>query len=254
MTATFASSVSEIGGCRVTLRRGGAGPKLLYLHGANGAAVVQPFLHELARDYEVLVPEHPGFGGSDEPAWLDNIHDLAYFYLDFLEQLDIRDAVVIGSSIGGWLALEIAVRNTSRIRALSLIGPAGIHVPGLKKGDMFLWSPEEKVRNLFADQGIAERLLAQPVSPAGAGGRDEKPVHRRAARVGAAAARPAPVQVAAPHQAADPDTLGRQRQDPAGGLRCRIQEAHSARPRRHRAELRASAPGREAAGVSAAVP
>src|SRR6266581_1251886 len=80
----------SISGCTVALNRGGAGRPLLYLHGANGAAAVQPFMEELAREYEVLVPEHPGFGGSDEPAWLDSIHDLAYFYLDFLEALNLR--------------------------------------------------------------------------------------------------------------------------------------------------------------------
>lgn len=123
---------------------------------------MQPFMTELAKSYEVLVPEHPGFGASDEPDWMDNIHDLAYFYLDVLEQLDLRNVTVIGSSIGGWLALEIAVRNAERIRALSVIGPSGIYVPGLKRGDLFLWTPVERVRNLFADQTIADRLLAVP--------------------------------------------------------------------------------------------
>ncbi|MSQ71518.1 MAG: alpha/beta hydrolase [Betaproteobacteria bacterium] len=160
----FTSETCEIAGCRTTLKRGGSGRTLLYLHGASGASVVQPFLHELAKEYEVLVPEHPGFGGSDEPEWLDNIHDLAYFYLEFLESRAIRDALVIGSSIGGWLALELAIRSTASIRALTLIGPSGIHVPGLKKGDIFLWSAEERVRNLFVDQSIAERILAQPVT------------------------------------------------------------------------------------------
>ena len=161
----FSNSLVEVNGCKVTLKRGGAGRPLLYLHGASGAATVRPFLQELAREYDVFVPEHPGFGGSDEPEWLDNIHDLAYFYLDFMEQFDMKDAIVLGSSIGGWLALEIAIRDTSRIRALSVIGPAGIYVPGLKKGDMFLWSPEEKVRNLFFDAAIAERMLAQKPAP-----------------------------------------------------------------------------------------
>ncbi len=164
MTVTFTSEACEIAGCRTTLKRAGSGRTLLYLHGASGAAVVQPFMQELAKEYEVLIPEHPGFGGSDEPEWLDNIHDLAYYYLDFLESRAIRDALVVGSSIGGWLALELAIRNASSIRALTLIGPAGIHVPGLKKGDIFLWSAEERLRNLFVDQTIAERMLAQPVT------------------------------------------------------------------------------------------
>src|SRR6266545_3991333 len=131
MTLSFNQELCEVRGCRITLKRCGSGPKLLYLHGANGAASVRPFMEELAKGFNVLVPEHPGFGAS----------------------------------IGGWLALEIAVRDTSRIRALTAVGPLGIYVPGLKRGDLFLWSPEEKVRNLFFDQKIAEQMLAQPTTP-----------------------------------------------------------------------------------------
>ena len=174
MSGAFAAGTLEVSGCSVTLKRGGAGRSLLYLHGANAAPAIQPFMEELAREFDVLVPEHPGFGGSGEPEWLDNIHDLAYFYLDFMERLDLRDTIVIGSSIGGWLALEIAVRNASRIRALSLVAPAGIHVAGLAKGDVFLWPPEERVRKLYFDQGVAERVLAQPPVAQDAG---EKNLH-----------------------------------------------------------------------------
>lgn len=161
----FSQEVVDVGGCKISLKRDGKGQKLLFLHGAGGAAVVQPFMNELAKEYEVWIPEHPGFGKSDEPAWLDNIHDLAYFYLDFMEQFDLRNTRVIGVSIGGWLSLEIAVRSTARIHALSLVGPSGIYVDGHQRGDLFLWNPEERVRNLFVDQSIADRLLALPVGP-----------------------------------------------------------------------------------------
>jgi len=161
----FEAGTLEVSGCSVTLKRGGAGRPLLYLHGAGGAPAIQPFMEALAREFDVLVPEHPGFGASEEPEWLDNIHDLAYFLSLFMERLDLRDAIVVGSSIGGWVALEIAVRNASRIRALSLVAPAGIHVAGLAKGDVFLWPPEKRVRELYFDQGIAERVLALPPAP-----------------------------------------------------------------------------------------
>ena len=156
----FVHSNADIRGCKVSLKRGGRGRPLVYLHGANGAASVLPFMAELATEFDVLVPEHPGFGGSDEPDWLDNIHDLAYFYLDFLEHMKLQDVFLVGSSIGGWLALEIAIRNSSRIAALSLVAPAGLYVPGLRRGDVFLWSAQEGVRNHYHDPGIAERALA----------------------------------------------------------------------------------------------
>ena len=62
------------------------------------------------------------------------------------------------------VALEIAVRDCSRLKALSLAGPSGIHVQGLPKGDLFMWTPEERVRNLYFDQSISDRLLATPPS------------------------------------------------------------------------------------------
>ena len=165
MAATFTNEVLDVSGCKITLKRGGQGPTLLYLHGAGGAGMVDPFLQELASNYTVLIPEHPGFGGSDEPAWLDNIHDMAYFYLDFIDKLDVRGAHVVGASLGGWLAMEIAIRDASRFCAMTWMGPSGIHVKGLKKGDLFMWSPEERIKNLFHDQTIADRLLAIKPSP-----------------------------------------------------------------------------------------
>ena len=87
---TFSDSYVEVAGCRTHLRRGGSGSPLLFLHGATGAPVILPFMEKLAARFDVLVPEHPGYGRSGEPAWLENIHDVAYFYLDFLKALNLR--------------------------------------------------------------------------------------------------------------------------------------------------------------------
>src|SRR6202142_757767 len=89
-------------GCRIRVMRGGAGDPLVYLHGASGASWL-PFLQSLTQKYDVIAPEHPGFGESDAPDWLDTIHDLAYFYLDVLEQLKLRNVHLVGNWLGGWL-------------------------------------------------------------------------------------------------------------------------------------------------------
>lgn len=162
---SFVESFVEINGCKIRLLRGGRGAPLLYLHGANGVAGIQPFMLKLAERFDVWIPEHPGFGQSDEPEWLENIHDLAYFYLDFMRHFDLNKAHVLGSSIGGWLALEMAVRDTTRMASLALIGPSGIRTPGVQPGDVFVWTPEDLIRNTFHDPAIAERLLATPPSP-----------------------------------------------------------------------------------------
>lgn len=158
----FEDSFVEVDGCKVHLRRGGKGDPLLFLHGASGAPVVMPFMEKLAQRFDVLVPEHPGYGKSDEPEWLENIHDVAYFYLDFLKQLNLRNVTIVGSSMGGWMAMEIAVRDTSRLKSLVLVSPAGIAAPGVRAADIFLMPPEVLVRSLFVDQKLAEARLAAP--------------------------------------------------------------------------------------------
>ncbi len=81
--------------CRIRLMRGGSGRRCCSCTAAGGAGAWLPFMAPLAARFDVIVPEHPGFGDSDTPDWLDTIHDLAYFYLDFLEQLDL-DRVASG--------------------------------------------------------------------------------------------------------------------------------------------------------------
>jgi pimeloyl-ACP methyl ester carboxylesterase len=156
----------DIDGCRLSVKRAGKGAPMLFLHGAGGAARWAPFMADLAERYELIVPEHPGFGQSDSPPWLDNVGDLAYFYLDFLERQKLDKVHLVGTSLGGWIAAELAVRNQARIATLTLAAPAGIHLAGVPKGDIFLWTPEQMVRNLVASPALADEMLAIPVSEA----------------------------------------------------------------------------------------
>jgi pimeloyl-ACP methyl ester carboxylesterase len=66
----------------------------------------------LAQRFDVIVPDHPGFGGAEAPAWIDDISDLAYGYLDAIEVLGLPGVHIVGQSLGGWIALEMAVRST----------------------------------------------------------------------------------------------------------------------------------------------
>lgn len=143
--------------------RAGSGDPLLFLHGAGGGGQWLPFMNALSKDFEVFVPEHPGFGKSDTPPWLDNVADLAYFYLDFIEKFGLRGVHLAGASLGGWIAAEVAVRNQTSLATLTLVAPAGLHVKGVPRGDMFMWPFPELARNLFYDQKYAEwMLLAVP--------------------------------------------------------------------------------------------
>jgi pimeloyl-ACP methyl ester carboxylesterase len=104
----------------------GTGPLLLLLHGAGGIDPSAAFLELLARHFEVVAPSHPGFGNSPLPDLFDSVDDLAYVYLDLLEQFDLRDVTLAGFSLGGWIAAEVAVRCAHRLSRLILVGPVGI--------------------------------------------------------------------------------------------------------------------------------
>src|SRR5512138_2725819 len=79
----------EVRGTRIHVLRGGSGQPLIFLHGASGHTGWLPFMERLSARFDVIVPEHPGFGASDDPAWLDRPGDLAYFYLDLIAALKL---------------------------------------------------------------------------------------------------------------------------------------------------------------------
>lgn len=142
--------------------RDGRGPPVLFLHGAGGHPAWLPFFERVAQRHDLLVPEHPCFGASDDPRWIRNVPDLAMYYLDFLESVYTAPVHVVGHSLGGWIAAEVAVRNCTRMASLTLIAPAGIRTKGVPPGDTFIWSPEEAARNRFHDQAYVEAALAIP--------------------------------------------------------------------------------------------
>jgi pimeloyl-ACP methyl ester carboxylesterase len=134
--ADHSISTIAIRDCRIRLMRGGVGRPLLFLHGGGGVGIWLPCMAQLAKKFDVIVPEHPGFGASDTPPWLDTVGDLANFYLDFLDQLDLAGVHLVGSSLGGWIAADLAVRNE-----------------------------EQRIRDLFHDQELAEAVIAGSQRP-----------------------------------------------------------------------------------------
>jgi pimeloyl-ACP methyl ester carboxylesterase len=122
----------------IRLHRAGRGPTVLFLHGAGGVPQWLPFFDALAQRYELLVPEHPGFGGSADPPWIRSMADLAMFYLDLVEEAGLDRVHLIGNSLGGWLAAEILIRDRSRFKSLVQLAPAGIRVKGVPCGDNFI--------------------------------------------------------------------------------------------------------------------
>jgi pimeloyl-ACP methyl ester carboxylesterase len=127
MTGNPVSSI-VVNNIRVELIERGGGRPLLFLHPGIGIEPTTPVLDRLAIRARVLAPVHPGFGGSDQPKSFDTVDDLAYFYLDLLEQLDLRETVVVGVSFGAWIAAAIAIKSTERLSHLILANAVGIKV------------------------------------------------------------------------------------------------------------------------------
>ena len=115
-------------GITIELWRRGEGTPLVFLHPGDGFAPDDAFLTSLSRNHAVIAPWHPGFGATDLPQGWNTVDDLAYFYLDLLEDLDLARATLVGASFGGWIAAEMAVRDDRRIGHLILIDPLGIKV------------------------------------------------------------------------------------------------------------------------------
>lgn len=93
-----------VAGAEIGLLRRGSGRPLVYLHAGDGVDSDDAFVDHLARDFDVIAPTHPGFGDSTLPPTWRSIDDLALFYLELLEHLNLAECVLAGSSFGGWVA------------------------------------------------------------------------------------------------------------------------------------------------------
>jgi pimeloyl-ACP methyl ester carboxylesterase len=157
----MAASAFTYRGDRFALHRTGRGEPLLYLHGLDGAAPALPLAERLGSAFDVIVPEQPGFRESDMPDWLTRIDDLAYFQLELLDQLELDRVHLVGHSLGGWVALELAIRFPQRFSTLTLIASAGIHLKGIPKGDLFMRAPDVVLRSMFADPALGDAAVAK---------------------------------------------------------------------------------------------
>jgi pimeloyl-ACP methyl ester carboxylesterase len=125
-----------VSGVSLDIEERGQGRPILFLHPGEGLQPSRPWLDALATNHRVIAPHHPGFGGSVLADWIGTVDDLAYLYLDLAAQLDLRGAVLAGACFGGWVAAEMAVRNTTQFAGLVLAAPLGIKVGGVLDRDI----------------------------------------------------------------------------------------------------------------------
>jgi pimeloyl-ACP methyl ester carboxylesterase len=116
----------DVGELSLRVLRKGKGPTLVYLHDSLGNIGWLPLFEDLASSFDVIVPDLPGFGGSQCPTWARNTRDLAIVIAQLLSRLDVDDITLAGIGFGGWIAAELATMNPRLLRQLVLIGAAGI--------------------------------------------------------------------------------------------------------------------------------
>lgn len=140
----------EAAGITVELRRGGSGPALLVIHGELGVPGWLESFALLAEHHDVIVPSLPGYGRSTRPDWIMGVHDLAAWVTWFTRDLKLRTPLnVIGCSLGGWVAAEIATVAPQFIDKLVLVGAMGIKPEQGEIFDYFLEGGLAGLRRAF---------------------------------------------------------------------------------------------------------
>jgi pimeloyl-ACP methyl ester carboxylesterase len=140
--------VIDVRGLQVAYRRKGTGPPTVFLHGAGTTRLWLPFYERMSESVDFLAPEHPGFGDTAMPDWLDGFDDLVLHYHDLLDAFELDRVHLIGFSLGGWIAANIGIFYPERLKSLTLITPAGLRVPDAPATD-FMRMPVEQIPDLL---------------------------------------------------------------------------------------------------------
>jgi pimeloyl-ACP methyl ester carboxylesterase len=167
MSSTYTITTSETGPVEVTLTDQGEGRPFLLLHGGGGPQTVAGFAGLLAssKHVRVITPVHPGFAGTVRPDALASVPGLAALYVALLDELDLHNVTVIGNSVGGWIAAEIALLHSPRVSAVIVADATGIVVPGHPVADFFSLSLDQVAQLSYHDP-VAFRIDPAALPPA----------------------------------------------------------------------------------------
>ncbi|HEX9125469.1 MAG TPA: alpha/beta hydrolase [Methylomirabilota bacterium] len=149
----------RVGALTLRLRKGGAGDPVLVLSHDIGSLERLPFYDALARRFTVYVPSHPGYDGSERPAWMRSVRDIAVVYQLLLASIGVPNVSLVGLGFGGWIAAEMATMSPQTLRRLVLVGAMGVKPVHGEIFDQAIVSYIDYVRAGFADQSVFDRLF-----------------------------------------------------------------------------------------------
>jgi pimeloyl-ACP methyl ester carboxylesterase len=156
--------IISLAGIDIDVWEGGDGPPLLFLHGAGGFRPGPAYLDLIGQHRRIIAPSHPGFGISGLADWMDRPDDIAHLYLELLDRLNIDRIDIVGTSFGGWIAVELATMQPQRLRRLVLVAPAGVKTGSrddLDIPDIFAMPADTVQQMLYVD---VEKFRADPAN------------------------------------------------------------------------------------------
>lgn len=146
-------------GTRCRVLEGGSGAPLVYFHGAGGLLKDNPFLDALAQRHSVFAPEWPGYGDSTGDELLEDMLDFALHGWDLVDALGLSRPHLVGHSMGGMIAAEMACLAPRDLGKLALAAPAGLWMDEHPIPDIFAMLPFQIADVLFADPQQGQALL-----------------------------------------------------------------------------------------------
>lgn len=153
----FTEEFVDVTGLRVQLRKGGSGEPLLVLHGELWVPDWIDAYQELAKRFTVYVPSLPGFGQSERPDWIVTVRDMAAWVSWFVRDMHTQQPLnVVGFSMGGWVAAEIATVNQHIFKKIVLVGPAGLKPEEGETWDYFVNSGKDAFEQSFNNPESSE--------------------------------------------------------------------------------------------------
>ena len=150
-TTTYVEEYVEVAGTKTQLHKGGSGDPLLVLHGSGGNPGWMPYHEALSQHFTVYAPSLPGYDKSDRPSWVRTIKDIAHFYLGFMDTLGLDRVSVLGISMGGWLAAEIAAMCPHKLKGIVLVDAVGIKPQEGEIAEILMVSPEQTRQLAYYD-------------------------------------------------------------------------------------------------------